>query len=512
MSEKIDYTSRDFDSLKNDLINLINVRTSYDWSADDPNDLGSHLVDAIAYMGDVMSYYIDRVANESSVATAVKRETLLNFAELYGYKPAGPTPAQVSVTFTNVSTSAIDLPIGTQVVAPLTYGPYTDAYFETTQAVVQLQPDQSITVPAREGKTINTDKPDLINPATNKPLPVNLGTSTGLAAQEFLIYEPNVVDNSLVVYVGQGVAFGAWKYVDSLAEYGPQALVFTTKLDTSGNTTVVFGDGVNGAIPSSNQLVSALYKNSIGLAGNVISGAIKEVTFIPGNGNPEAISYVSATNGSAAYGGADPDSLDQLRKGIQSAVVARSRAITLADYEYLALQVSGATKVNAVASVYSNVTLYVQSPDDGSATPGIYNGSTTTAWNTISSNISSYLADKIPVGTTVTVQSPTYTPVYLTVAITVDDSYKQAAIKLAISKALLNPGGLLHFDKNEFGRTIAKSSVIATIAGIDGVLSVDLTKMNTDNGASSATISLSANQIPYLLPANLIFTVTGGIA
>lgn len=509
---QIDYTSRDFESLKEDLINLVNVRTGYDWVIDDPSDLGSVLLEAFAYMGDIMSYYIDRVANETSVQTAVKRDTLLKFAELYGYKPSGPTPAQVNVTFTNISTENISLPIGTQVMAPLTYGPYTEVYFETTAAVVALQPDQSITVSAKEGKTVNTDRPDLINPATNKPLPVNLGTSTGLADQEYFIYEPGVVDNSLVVYVGQGVAFGAWKYVDSLADYGPEALVFTTRIDSDGTTTVLFGDGVNGAIPSVNQLISALYRTSLGLSGNIIANAIKEVTFIPGNGNPEAISYVSAGNSEAAVGGADADSLEQLRKGIKAAVIARKRAVTLADYEYLALQVSGVAKVKAKADVYSSVTLYFQSPDDGSATPGIYNGSPTTAWNTASAAISSYLADKIPVGTTLSIQNPTYTPVYITAAITIEGQYKQSAVKLAISKALLNPGGLFYFDKNDFGRYIPKSSVIATIAGVPGVISADLTKMNTDNGASSASIVLTTGQIPYLLPENLIFTVTGGIA
>lgn len=510
---KIDYTSRDFESIKLDLVNLVNVRTGYEWIVDDPSDLGSVLVEAVAYMGDIMSYYIDRAANETSVTTAVKRDTLLRFAELYGYRPSGPTPSQVNISFTNISTESIDLPVGTQVMAPLTYGPFTEVFFETTQAVVQLQPDQTITVTAREGKTVNTDRPDLINPATNRPLPVNLGTSSGLGSQEFYIYEQGVVDNSLVVYVGQGVAFGSWKYVESLADYGPSALVFTTKVDEDGSTTVVFGDGVNGAIPPVNQLISALYKNSLGIAGNVIANAIKEVTFIPGNGNPEALSFISVSNAEAAVGGADADSLEQLRKGIKSAIISRKRAVTLEDYEKLALQVPGVSKVKAVAGVYTSVTLYIQSPDDGSLTPGIYNGSPTTAWNTASNEVKTYLEDKVPIGTTITVQSPTYVPVYLTVQLTLADQYKHAAVKLAVSKALLNPGGLFHYEKNEFGRSIPKSSVIATIAGIEGVVSVDITKMNTDNGASSASITLAAGQIPYLIPSNLVFpTPIGGIA
>ena len=96
---QIDYTSRDFDALKTDLVNLINARTNIDWDASDPSDLGAVLVEAFAYMGDIMSYYLDRVANETTVDTAVKRETLLNFAKLYGYKPSGPTPATITILF-----------------------------------------------------------------------------------------------------------------------------------------------------------------------------------------------------------------------------------------------------------------------------------------------------------------------------------------------------------------------------------------------------------------------------
>jgi phage-related baseplate assembly protein len=509
---QIDYTSRDYEGLKADLINLINTRTGFQWEANDPSDLGSVMVESFAYMGDIMSYYLDRVANETSIDTAIKTETLLRFAELYGYKPSGPTPAQISITFTNNSDANVDLPIGTQVMAPLTYGDYTEIYFETTQAVTQLQPTQSISVTAREGKTANTDRPDLISPTTYKPLPVSLGSSDGTANQEFQIFDVGIVDNSLVVYVGQGVAFSPWKYVDSLVNSGPNDLVFTTRLNADGTTSIIFGDGVNGYVPPVNQLVSALYKTSVGIAGNIVSNAVQEITFIPGNGNPEVPSLVTATNEADSFGGANGDSSTQLRKKIKAAIVARKRAVTLADYEYLTLQVSQVGKAKAVGSVYSNITVYVQSQDDGSTTPGIAAGSPTSAWTVLSGEVSTYLADKIPVGTTVTVQYPTYTPLYLSMNLNVESAYRQAAVKLAISKALLNTGGLFSYENNSFGRSIPVSSVISTIAQVEGVASVELTKFNTTNASSVGTISLSPNQVGYLLPANLVFTVTGGIA
>jgi len=509
---QIDYTSRDFAALKADLIGLIESRTNIAWDTTDPSDLGVILVETFAYMGDVMSYYIDRAINETTVESAIQRETLLNFASLYGYKPSGPTPASVSLTFENVSDSPIAIPIGTQVMAPLSYGPYTEAYFETTQAAVQLASGQTISLTAREGKTVNTDRPDLIDPGKNKPLPSSLGTSDGTANQEFLITDVGIVDDSLIVYVGQNEAFAAWSYVDSLVNQGPSSLVFTTSQNEDGSLTVIFGDGINGSIPAAGQLISALYKTSIGEAGNVVSNAITEVSFIPGNIDPEALSYLTVTNGAAAYGGANADDAAQLKNKIKAAIISRKRAVTLEDYAYLALQVAQTGKAKAVGGTYSSITIYLQPQNDGSSTPGLISGNPTTAWTTLSGKVSSYLSDKIPVGSTVTIQPPTYVPLYVSMSVTVNSSYRNNSVKLAINKKLLNDGELFSYEQNTFGRSIAFSKVIATVASIEGVEAVTITKLNTDNGASAATINLSASQIPYLLPENLIITATGGLS
>jgi hypothetical protein len=509
---QIDYTSRDYEALKEDLTSLISTRTGYSWDSSDPSDLGSVLVEAFAYMGDIMSYYLDRVANETTVDNAVKRETLLNFASLYGYKPSGPTPAQVSVLFTNTGDTNIDIPVGTQVMAPLTYGPYTEVFFETTQAAVQLVPDQTITLLAKEGKTVNTDKPDLIDAVTNKPLPTSLGASNGLVNQSFSLYDVGVVDNSLIVYVGQGVAFSPWAYVPSLTSYGPEALVFTTSQNADGTINILFGDGVNGAVPAANQLISAIYKTSVGISGNIVSNAIQEVTFIPGNGDPESVAQLSATNTVAASGGADADNAAQLKKKIKAAISSRGRATTLSDYDYLTSLVPQVGKSKAVAAVYSNVSVYVQPQDDGSITPGLINSLPTASWSSIASNVSAYLADKIPVGTTVSVLPPEYVRVYLTMDIVIEPAYKQNKVKLDIGKAFLNADGLFGYQNNTFGRSIPQSTVVSKADGIEGVISVTITKLNTTNAVSVASISLQAYQIPYLLPTDLVINVTGGLA
>ena len=508
---QIDYTSRDAESIKKDLVAAINYSTNSNWELTDNSDLGVQLLEAFSYMGDMLSYYIDRTANETSLTTATKQSTLLAFADLYGYKPSGPTPALLTVSFTNNGATNIDIPIGTQVIAPINQGKYTEVFFETTQAAVGLLPGQTISLTTVEGKTVNTDRPDLIDPATNKALPSVLGTSTGAANQELFLPDLNVVDTSLTVYIGQGSAFIPWTYVDSLLESGPSDLVFTTRYNSDTTTTIVFGDGVNGAIPSANSIISATYRTSVGAGGNIASGLVSEVTFIPGNINPQALTYLSASNTSPAAGGTDADTLDQIRTKIKAAIASKRRAVTLTDYQYLASLVPNVGKVSATSQVYSSVIIYLQTPNDGSVTPGLVLGSPTTTWNSVAANIVSSLSDKIPAGTTVTVATPTYRAVYLALSLTVNDAYKQNDVRLNVYRSLLGTSGYFNYDNNTFGKTITVSGIIKTIVSIDGVDDVSITKLNTTNASTVGNISLTASEIPYLIPGNLTITPTGGI-
>jgi hypothetical protein len=379
---QIDYTSRDFESIKEDLITLIRTKTNSDWDPTDYSDLGYVLVEAFAYMGDIMSHYLDRIANETSIDTAIQRSTLLSLAKLYNYKPSGPTPAEIYVTFTNVGLASIDIPVKTQVLAPLSYGPYSTVYFETIESATALAPGAVITLKAVEGKTVNTDRPDLIDSTYNKALPSNLGTSNGTENQGFLIVDANVIDSSITVYVGQGLAFSLWTYVDTLLEYGPTDSVFTTEQNQNGTVTVIFGDGINGAIPTASQLISATYKTSVGVAGNIKSNSITEITFIPGNTDPQALTYLTASNIAPSYGGADADDFTQIREKIKAAVSTRRRAVTLQDYSELASLVSQVGKTKAASSVYSAVNIYVQTQEDNSAAPGYPQATISTASGT----------------------------------------------------------------------------------------------------------------------------------
>jgi hypothetical protein len=150
--------------------------------------------------------------------------------------------------------------------------------------------------------------------------------------------------------------------------------------------------------------------------------------------------------------------------------------------------------------------------NDGSATPGIISGSVTPAWTSLERNVKQYMNDKIPVGVTLNVLPPQYMPLRLEVTVLIRDTYKQSTARLDVYKALLaGDTGLFSYEKNTFARKIPLSSVISVLSPLTGVTSVTVNKLNVDGGASAQDISLEPNQIPYLIPANLVITVSGGI-
>jgi hypothetical protein len=84
--QPIDYTSRDFDSIRKDLENY--AKRYYPDTYKDFNkaSFGSLMLDTVAYVGDILSFYVDYQANESFLETAVEYDNVLRLARQMGFK------------------------------------------------------------------------------------------------------------------------------------------------------------------------------------------------------------------------------------------------------------------------------------------------------------------------------------------------------------------------------------------------------------------------------------------
>jgi len=83
---QIDYTSRDFDSIRQDLENF--AKRYYPNTYKDFSDasFGSLMLDTVAYVGDILSFYLDYQTNESFLDSAVEYNNVMRIARQLGYK------------------------------------------------------------------------------------------------------------------------------------------------------------------------------------------------------------------------------------------------------------------------------------------------------------------------------------------------------------------------------------------------------------------------------------------
>ncbi len=89
----IKYTTRDYDSIRGDLINF--ARRYYPDIIKDFNEgsFNSFMFDAVSYVGDILSFYLDFQANESFLTTAIQYSNIIKLGEELGYKFANSTAA-----------------------------------------------------------------------------------------------------------------------------------------------------------------------------------------------------------------------------------------------------------------------------------------------------------------------------------------------------------------------------------------------------------------------------------
>ena len=100
----ISYTSRDFNSIRNDLINYVKVYYPDTYKDFNEASFGSLMFDLVAYIGDVMSYYIDYQTNESFLETAVEKNNLIKIAKQLGYKFTGsPSSSGVAAFYISIN-------------------------------------------------------------------------------------------------------------------------------------------------------------------------------------------------------------------------------------------------------------------------------------------------------------------------------------------------------------------------------------------------------------------------
>ena len=93
----VNYTSKDFSSIKADLIEYTKSYFPDTYKDFNETSPGMMLIELSSYVGDVLSYYIDYNYKENLLATATEKRNIRRLAEFLGYKTPNKTPSVVKL-------------------------------------------------------------------------------------------------------------------------------------------------------------------------------------------------------------------------------------------------------------------------------------------------------------------------------------------------------------------------------------------------------------------------------
>lgn len=133
-----------------------------------------------------------------------------------------------------------------------------------------------------------------------------------------------------------------WHETDTLVGLLPNDRNFITLTSDDAKTTVVFGNGKQGArLPTGIENITAVYRNGIGKGGNVKENQISLPLTKP-------LGVREVINPLRASGGADKENRDLVRRNAPLAVMALDRLVSTQDYADFARTFAGVGKAAAV--------------------------------------------------------------------------------------------------------------------------------------------------------------------
>jgi hypothetical protein len=496
-----DYTSRDYLTIRQDLLDRAS-QVLPEWTTRNRADFGVLMVDLWAYMGDVLHYYIDRAAAEAYLGTATQKGSVLAIANLLDYKPLFQTSSTGTVTVTAVDpnhTVGFNIPVGTGFVAPATDNNPV-VYFTSTQSASMGPSVTAVSIPVAEGQLVSAEAP--INSATRIA-----GVSNGSSSQRFNLRFTGVVASSVEVYVYEGpvVEGGAtpvsYFYSSNISSTFSNSQSFTLETSADGITQVIFGDGVNGKIPTNGATISVNYRKGIGYKGNIEKDRISSFGI---DTNFDGLYIAEST---ATAGGSDIESIESMRANIPLMFRTQDRAVSVQDFKDLALRASQVAKATCDISGAPNVLLYVVPFQPA------YLEETNTSLSipeTVQDNVIEYFSTRTVVGASVGV-SPTVElkPVNITVQVAVQNQYVAQWVKTAVEDVI---DTFFQFDAVAFDQTLSIGSFYKAIQNIEGVdySTISRFRFNGDTAQEIYT-TLTPTTNALIRKGTVSVTTTGGI-
>jgi hypothetical protein len=314
-NSNIQIADLDFTSIKNNLKTFLqsqDVLKDYNYEG----SALSTLLDALAYNTQYNSYYLNMVANEMFLDTALQRSSVVSHAKLLDYTPksALAPEATIDLKIYGVSDSSITVPKFTNFLSEAIDG--VNYNFVTTNSYT-VNPVGGI--------------------ATFNNITIKQGLSTSLSftvdttanpSYTFEIPDTNVDTTTLIVTVQQSNSNNSTQVYNLATDFltlNGDSAVYYLQESLKGTYQIYFGDGILGKQLTNGNVVKVSY---ITTQGTSSAGANNFVLMdvIQGYANNSITPVIAANQGGAK------ESIDSIKFQAPKSYAAQGRAVTKEDY------------------------------------------------------------------------------------------------------------------------------------------------------------------------------------
>ena len=313
-NSNIQITDLDFASIKQNFTNFLKSQDTFK----DYNFSGSALstlLDVLTYNTQYNAYYINMVANEMFLDTALQRGSVVSHAKLLGYMPQSsiaPT-AYANVNVIGANTSALTLPKYSQFLSqPIDGTVYTFVNTDTQTISVANNVGTFTDVTLKQGVPVT--------------LTFNYDSGTNTTSS-FELPDANIDTTTILVQVyanSYSTDFTVYTNATNYLELNGSSEVYFLEEQISGKYQISFGDGVLGkALVDGSRIVVSYVSTS----GTAATGA-NTFALVSSIGN-----YVVTVDPTqAASSGKERESIASIKYQAPKSFSAQSRAVTKEDY------------------------------------------------------------------------------------------------------------------------------------------------------------------------------------
>lgn len=473
--QNVDYTTRDYEGFRNDMLTLLKQKIP-EYSDFSQSDMGVVLIELLAHGLDIISFYNDRIANEMFPDTALDRESIVKHCRRLGYELHNAVPSQFKQVFKiNPQTYDYFIPRGTKLV---TSGEET-LEFELIEdltipqgctGVEQGDEDEYLyTALVEHGSTVTSDI---------------IGTSNGQPYQEFTLSYPNVIVDSLEVFVRTEHTIEQWERVSNFIDSDRTSKTYMVEVLDNGFCKLTFGNGTSGMIPPAfDNGISANYRTGGGIDGNISLFTLTELPSKPAQ-------IVETFNVEQVQIGSDAETIEQAKIHAPLSLRTLWRAVTLYDYENLLVQEypDEIMTVKAVAEEDRyTVTIYVLTNSPLGDLPDEYKD-----------KYLEFLDERKEIGYNLVIKPPKYSEVTLNVNVRTNKGNYNEHIKNVVTAHLHANYDISSFG---FGQELIVSQIMKEILMLQGVLDVSITPVGNITPTQDTIIKLTTFNV----------NVTGGV-